>query len=67
VFWTTAMIAKETGLSQRHVGHLLRHGVIAGYRPGHEWIIQEAEALRFIKEYKENKEQFQFPQQDDEE
>jgi excisionase family DNA binding protein len=65
VFWTTAQIAEATGLSQRHVGHLLRHGVIAGYKAGHDWIIQEAEAQRFIKEYNENKEQFE-RQEDDE-
>lgn len=57
MFWTTAQIAEATGLSQRHVWHLLRKGSIAGYKVGHDWIIQEEEALRFIKEYNENKEQ----------
>jgi hypothetical protein len=57
VFWTTAKIAEETGLSPRHIGHLLRHGVIIGEKPAHDWIIQEEEALRFIKAYKEQQEQ----------
>lgn len=55
MFWTTVKIAEATGLSRRHVVHLLRHGVIVGYKIGHDWIVQEAEALRFIQEYKESK------------
>ncbi len=51
MFWTTAQIAQATGLSQRHVGYLLRKGIIAGYKTGHDWIVQEDEAKRFIEEY----------------
>jgi len=59
VFWTTAQIAAATGLSQRHVGHLLRHKVITGYKTGHDWIVQEEEAQRFVKEYNEGKKQLE--------
>jgi len=55
VFWTTAQIAEATGLSQRHVWHLLRKETIRGQKVGHTWIVEDDEAKRFIAEYNANK------------
>lgn len=55
MFWTSAQIAEATGLTQRHIGTLLNAGKIAGYKAGHDWIIQEDEAKRFVEEYNRGK------------
>ena len=65
MFWTTAQIAEATGLSQRYVGTLLNAGKIIGYKAGHDWIIQDEEAKRFVEEYNQNKELDHSAQQGD--
>ena len=55
MLWTTAMIAKATGLTQRHVARLFKSGQIVGQKTGHDWIAMEEEAQRFIDEYKARK------------
>lgn len=59
MFWTTAQIADKTGLTQRHVGHLLRNGVIKGQKTGHDWIVMDDDAIKFIADYNQDKEKFQ--------
>ncbi len=59
MFWTTAQIAKATNLSQRHVWHLLRKGVIKGQKAGHDWVILEDDAMEFIAKYNQGKEKSQ--------
>lgn len=63
MFWTTAQIAEATGLTQRHIGTLLNAGKIIGYKAGHDWIIQEEEAKRFVEEYNRGKAQSESSEQ----
>jgi excisionase family DNA binding protein len=50
VIWTTAELAKQANLTQRHVRRLVKAGIIQGSKVGRDWIIFEDEAKRFLEE-----------------
>ncbi len=50
--WTVTEIAKEIGLTRRHVGRLFKTGVIKGEKKAAGWLAEDEEAERFVQEYK---------------
>ena len=49
MLWTTAKLAEATGLTQRHIGRLLKNGKSKGQKIGHDWIIMDDDAQEFIE------------------
>ena len=50
MLWSTSKLAEASGLTQRHVSRLVSKGEIEGQKVGHDWIISDEEAHRFLKE-----------------
>jgi hypothetical protein len=50
MLWTTAMLAEKTRLTQRHIRNLINSGKIEAQKAGHDWIISDDEAKRFLTE-----------------
>ncbi len=52
MLWTTAKLAKATGLTKRHVARLAQSGSLRAEKVGHDWIILDEDAQKFIEEHK---------------
>jgi len=50
--WTVTEIAQATGLTRRHVGRLIKTGIIKGEKKPAGWLVDDEEAERFIQERK---------------
>jgi hypothetical protein len=44
------MLAEKSGLTQRHIRNLINAGKIEAQKAGHDWIISDDEAKRFLTE-----------------
>lgn len=46
---TTSQLARESGLTDRHIRRLCTDGVIRAERIGRDWLIPDDEAERFLR------------------
>lgn len=53
MLWTTAKLAKVTGLTPRHIARLVKGGSLKGQKVGHDWIIADEDAQEFIAQRKQ--------------
>lgn len=53
MLWTTAKLAEATKLTPRHVARLVKSGAIKGQKAGHDWIVSDEDAQKFIDERKQ--------------
>ncbi len=63
MLWTSATLAETIGVTQRHIARLVKKGIIKGQKVGHDWIILDEDAQKFIAERNAEK----MPQEADQE
>lgn len=51
-FYTTKILAQESGLTQAYVRQLCIEGKIQAKKVGRDWVISYGEAVRFLRERK---------------
>jgi excisionase family DNA binding protein len=54
-YWSTKDLAEATGLVQAYIRQLVTEGKIKAVKVGRDWIIEDAEAQRFIQEREERR------------
>jgi excisionase family DNA binding protein len=47
---TVAQAARLAGLTPRHISRLLRAGVIAGIKPGHDWLVKPSAVMTYLRQ-----------------
>ena len=47
---TAAQAARLSGLTARQIRGLLQRGVIAGFKPGHEWLVRPSAVMEYLRE-----------------
>ena len=47
---TVAEASRQTGLSRRQLTRLLQMGVIAGRKPGRDWLVRRSAVTTYLKE-----------------
>ncbi len=48
--WTTDKLAEKSGYTKRHITRLLNAGKIVGEKIGRDWLVDDEEAEKWLKE-----------------
>ena len=47
---TVARAAQLSGLSRRQIQWLLKQGIIAGIKPGHDWLLRPSAVMEYLQQ-----------------